>query len=71
MGESSSSWCDEDSGVPLRSFLGSLLFILFINDLLDNLTHKFKLHADYEKLIVELGTDRDNDDIQSDINRIV
>ena len=32
---------------------------------------KFKLNADNEKLIVELGTDRDDDDMQSDINKIV
>ena len=44
-------------------------FILHINDLPDNLAHKF--NADVCKLIVELETDRDHDDMQSDINRIV
>ena len=44
-----------------------LLFILYIKDLPDNLTHKFKFYADDG----ELGTDRDDDDMQSDINRIV
>ena len=32
---------------------------------------KFKLYADDGKLIVELRTDRDNDDMQSDMNKIV
>ena len=45
--------------------------MLYINDLPDNLTHKFKLYADDGKLIIELGTDRDDDDMQSDINKIV
>ena len=45
------------------------MFILYINDLPDNLTHKLKLFANDVKLIVE--TDRDDDDMQCDINRKV
>ena len=40
---------------------------LYINDLPENLTHKFKLYADDRKLIIELGADRDDDDMQCDI----
>ena len=63
--------CDVYSGLPQGSVLGPLLFILYINDLPDNLTHKFKLYADDGKLIIELGADRDDDDMQSNINKIV
>ena len=44
---------------------------MYENDIPDNLTHKFKLNADDGKLIVELGTDLNDDDMQSDINKIV
>ena len=43
----------------------------FINDQPDNMTHKFELYADDGKLKVELGTDRDDDDMQFGINKIV
>ena len=67
LGKQSSSWCNVDSGVPQGSVLGPLLFIIYIvHDLPDNLTHKFKLYADDGKLLVELGTDQDNHDMQND-----
>ena len=53
------------------SVLGSLMFILYINELQDILTHTLKFYADNGKIIVALWTDRDNDDMQSDINKII
>ena len=46
-------------------------FFSQINHLPDNLTHKFKLFKNDGKLIVNLGTDRDDDDMKFDINKIV
>ena len=54
IGESSSSWCDVGSGVLQGLVLGLLLFILYIFDLPDSLTYKFKLYADDGKLIENL-----------------
>ena len=36
-----------------------------------NITHKFKLYADDGKLIEDLGTYRDDEDMQFDISKIV
>ena len=41
-----SSWADIKAGVPLESILGPLFFLLYINDLTENLNSNPKLFAD-------------------------
>ena len=41
-----SFWMDVQAGILVRSILGHLLFLIYINDLLDNLTSNSKLFAD-------------------------
>ena len=55
-------------------FLGGCRLIgvwIYINDIPENTAHKFRLIADDGKFTVELGIDRDDDCMKSEINRIV
>ena len=46
----SSSWTNVKAGVPQGSILGSLLLLIYINDLADGLSSKTKLFADDNSL---------------------
>ena len=58
LGQFESNWCKVTSGVPLGSVLCPLLFIIFINDMMENLLSKILLYAADSKLISRIdGTD--------------
>lgn len=48
----SSSWCSILVGVPEGSILGSLLFLIYMNELVNSIQTKIRLFADYTPLYI-------------------
>ena len=70
---SRSDYLPVSSGVPQGSILGPLLFILFIDDICDEISEgtNLELYADDTKLWREILCDNDHFILQNDINRLV
>ena len=66
----SSEWTDVSSGVPQGSVLGPLLFIMFVNDLPDEVKSYCKLFADDAKLYKDLQNHEDFETFQNDLNKL-
>ena len=58
------------SGVPQGTVLGPLLFLLYINDIGNDLTSKIRLFADDSLLFGVVKTDTDSQNLQGNLNRL-
>ena len=65
-----SKWCNVTSGIPQGSVLGALLFVIFINDLPENIKSNIFLFADDTKFFKEVTNDEDAQVIQEDLNTL-
>ena len=63
-----SNWVRLNAGVPQRSVLGPLLFLVYINDLTDNISSNMKLYADDSSLFARVsGVDSTHSQIENDL----
>ena len=58
------------SGVPQGSVLGPLLFVVYINDLPENITSNIYLFADDTKIFQNIRSDEDRQSIQNDLIKL-
>jgi hypothetical protein len=66
-----SSTAKVTSGVPQGTVLGTLMFLLYINDIGNDITSKIRLFADDSLLYLAIPTKDDCKRLQQDLDRMV
>ena len=66
-----SSWRPVISGVPQRSVLGPILFLIYINDLENEIWSNILKFADDTKMFRRVESQEDRHQLQSDLNKLV
>ena len=66
----SSSWAKVKSGVPQGSVIAALLFVIYINDLPENIVSNLYLFADDCKFFRQIITPEDTEIMQKDLDKL-
>lgn len=66
----SSSWKPVHSGVPQGSILGPVLFLMYVNDIPDQVHSSVKMFADDTKVYSQIDNLSDCEDLQQDLNTL-
>ena len=59
------------SGVPQGTVLGPMLFLIFIDDIVNNLNGTIRLFADDCLIYREITSEKDTDELQNDLNTLI
>ena len=70
VGGEHSAWTDVISGVPQGTVLGPLLFLVYINDLPQNISSEVRLVADDCAMYREIHNNFDQDQLQDDLDKL-
>jgi len=68
---SCSNWIDVISGVPQGSVLGSILFLIFVQDLPDWVKNSIRMFADNMKIWTKIASHDDAVSLQQNLDRLV
>ena len=71
LGNSASSWAKVTSGIPQGSVLGPILFVIYINDLPNEVKSYIKIFADDTKIFRAIRSMSDIQGLQADINKLI
>ena len=65
-----SKWTRVKSGVPQGTVMGPLLFLIYLNDLPNNISSEVRLYADDCVLYRKMESDNDSKELQRDLDRL-